>query len=71
MCLKTFNFIKQWFTTKPILRCYKMRMRESIDLMFSILFAKKMQLEKSLPLLIPPSQMDFSKGKTKPSLEQS
>ncbi len=71
MCLKTFNFIKQWFKTKPILRFYKMRMQESIDIMFSIFFAKKMQLEKSLPLFIPPSKMEFSKGKTKPSLEQS
>jgi hypothetical protein len=46
-------------------------MQESIDIMFSIFFAKKMQLEKSLPLFIPPSKMEFSKGKTKPSLEQS
>jgi hypothetical protein len=46
-------------------------MRKKIDLMNSIFFAKKTQLGKSLPLLMPPSKMEFSKGKTKPSLEQS
>jgi hypothetical protein len=63
--------MKQWFKTKPILRLYKMRMWENIDLVNSIFFAKKMQLEKSLPLFIHLSKMEFSKGKTKPSLEQS
>jgi hypothetical protein len=48
-----------------------MEMQENINLMNSIFFAKKMQLEKNLPLFIHPNKMEFSKGKTKPSLEQS
>jgi hypothetical protein len=63
----TLNMLKGNIITLCKLKYYLYK----LGITFSIFFAKKMQLEKSLPLLIPPSQMDFSKGKTKPSLEQS